>query len=74
MTTVVTEIIRRIYDTDVGAYVQIGPDPDTPEMLCMGVADPESVEWFGAFTISGDKEFMQHLGEALIAATKEMKP
>ena len=65
-----TEIIRRVYDHDEGVFIQVGPDGDCPDFICVSTPDEDSKKWFGNIRLVGNKQLMSELGKALLEACK----
>lgn len=65
-----TEIIRRVYEDEVGAFIQVGPDGDCPDFVCVSTPDEKSKEWFGSIRLTGNKQLMSELAKAILEACK----
>ena len=65
------ELFRKIYDDDMGACIQIGPDSDGLGCVEVMTPDPASKEHFGAIRFTVPKALAALLGKALIDAAAE---
>lgn len=70
MSTVSTEVVRRVYDDTSGAYIEVGPGADGfgVELRTVG---GENITHFGPLRLCVDGEFAVALGNAMIAAAKD---
>jgi len=72
--TASVEVIRRVFDDNESAFLEIGPHPDYPDAaleLRTG-GDQTSKDWFGEQSFSLSPDFAIALGLALVASGQAM--
>lgn len=72
MFKVVTEIVRRVYESSEGNFLEIGPDKDAGCVVEIRTVDNGSESWFGATRLCLDKEMAIAVAHAILAAAEEL--
>ena len=68
------DVLRRIWHTPSGAYLEVAPDEDGPDaFIKLRTTTKDSVGYFGKIDVTFTKQFAKVLGEALIATAAELK-
>lgn len=65
MTRVTLETIRRVYDDDHGACIEVGPDGDSLGYVEIRTTGESNVEFWGELRLTLPKEFALKLAEAI---------
>lgn len=66
-----TEVTRRVFDDDSGAFISVGPDMDALGLV-MIKTDDFSERHYGKCYVVISQEMAQSLGKALLKATEEI--
>ena len=67
-----TDIIRRVFDEDGKHFIEVGPWPESPDVMELRTVDGEySAEHWGQINITLSPAMAAELGRALIAAAGE---
>jgi hypothetical protein len=67
------ELIRRIYDDNTGACIQVGPDGDALGLVQLRTPDSVSKENFGDVRLTLEPEMAVLVGNALLSAAADAK-
>jgi hypothetical protein len=68
---VTLETIRRVYDDDNGAFIEIGPDRDGLDLVEVRTTGKESEEYWGKVRLTLPKAFALKLAEAIRCCAEE---
>ena len=67
-----TDVIRRVFDEEGQHFIEVGPWPDSPEMIELRtVAGKYSAEHWGLVNLALSPEMAAELGRALLAAASD---
>ena len=68
-----TEVIRRVYDDEEGAYLEIGACQDgTPGVVSLSTGgNTKNEEWYGSFYVSLNPDHARQVAAALLARAEE---
>jgi len=67
-----TEIIRRVFDDNNGAFIEVAPDMEINAVMLRTINVKGSQDYWGTFDVTLPREFAARLGQALIDASKEV--
>ena len=69
------DVIRRVFEPHSGgAFLEIGPWPDSPlDCLELRTTTKEAQDYWGSMNISLSLEFAEALGRALLASVKDLR-
>ena len=69
-----TDVIRRVFDEDGKAFIEIGPWSDGHDCVELRTIEGKySAEYWGHFNVTLSREMAAELGRALIAAAADTK-
>ena len=66
-----TEVFRCVYNDDTGAYIQVGPDGDSLDLVDIRTVDPHSIEYYGKCQLTLHPEYAIALARAILQAAQE---
>lgn len=67
-----TDVIRRVFDEEGRHFIEVGPWPDSPDVLEMRTVEGKySAEYYGHVNVTLSPAMAAELGRALLAAAGE---
>lgn len=67
------EIVRRVYDDEEGAFIQVNPDPNTQSWVEIKTADDDGEKNWGKIRFVVSPIFARALAAAIIATADELE-
>ena len=69
--TFTTEVVRRVYDDEEGACIEVGPDCDSLWLVQIS-AEGKSKDFYGDLRIAFVPGFARQIARAMLACANEM--